>query len=187
LRKLRFNPIEIGAAGVGGWENVDKVRSGTTKLNEQLNRKDASKLSMQVRSKTAFVPKPDVPKPRHHNCPDSRFCASDILLFSGSWPQAITLPLSPFAVDKLWRRSPKRTRRGHQKECVEIRFLGVRDQLDAQAGDDISPGRGFRASAGAHRIREMRCSVVGRDRRRHLGYSCLTKSKCYRRSARSHG
>jgi hypothetical protein len=25
---------------------------------------------------------------------------------------------------------------------MEIRFLGVRDQLDAQAGDDISPGRG---------------------------------------------
>jgi hypothetical protein len=36
-RQLGFNPIDISAAGVCRSVNVDKVRSGATKLDEQLN------------------------------------------------------------------------------------------------------------------------------------------------------
>jgi hypothetical protein len=66
-RQLGSNPKDIIVARICGREDIDKIQSGTTKLDKQLDRKDTAKPTMRIRSVAALLPKSDLPKTVSHN------------------------------------------------------------------------------------------------------------------------
>jgi hypothetical protein len=65
-RQLGSDPINIHVARICGRKDVNEIRSGTTKLEEQLDGKDTPKPTMRIRSVVAFLPKCNFPKPASH-------------------------------------------------------------------------------------------------------------------------
>ena len=90
---------------------ADKVRSRAIKLNEQLDRKDAPKLTMREWSVAAFPPKPDLPESGSHI---SRLPIRLLYHDAGQriCPQVVAMQLCPLAVEKFQRNGSSRQARG---------------------------------------------------------------------------